>query len=338
MKKTLSFILFLPVYLFAQNKPMIPRIESVTGDTIKGKYQDIVWKYDQLNRVECVVERTCFLGHTVSNPTDQLLIDTTLMQCFEYNGDQQQPRLSRLLSYEYSRKEYDNSNSNTEPIEYVPGRAELNLGWRGTKLQYFIYQNGKRVRDSVIHVEKQYDTLLRKGETRFKQTNTTVQTAYHAKVVKGNGDEIFSKDSIVFHVNVNNAFSLYKEGYYDYAGLYDTYSKFDTSINPFHQLNIASCLTEGKVSFDISDLINLTNDFDLDGAEFHWYYISQNNPVAYEIKRGKDGVPIEDHMRLSYTYNAYQLPVSCTIDVKKLFSNGEFAGNYQKHFTFRYVK
>ena len=336
MKKILSFILFVPVYVFAQNKTTIPRIESITTDTIKGKYKDIVWKYDQLNRVECVVDRTCFLDHTLSNPTDQLLIDTTHMQCFEYSGDQLQPRLRKVISYDYERKEYDNSNSNTEPLEYVPDRAELYLKLRSTVLQYFSYQNGKRIRDSVIQLENDYDTLVRKGEVRFKQTNTTVQTAYNAKVIQGNGDEIFSKDSIIFRVNVNSAASMYKEGYYNYTGLYDTYSKFDNAINPFHQSNIASCLTEGKVSFDISDLINLTNDFDLEGAVFHWYYINQNNPVAYEIKRGKDDVPIKDLMLLSYTYNAYQLPISCTINIKKVFSNGEFAGNYEKRFTFRY--
>jgi hypothetical protein len=339
MKKTLSFILFLPVYLFAQNKTTLPRIESITGDTIKGKLKDIVWKYDHLNRVECVVERSCFLCHTVSNPTDQLLIDTTLIQCFEYTDDQLQPRLRKVLSYDYERKEYDNSNSNTEPLEYVAGRAELYLKWNNTVLQYFIYQNGKRVGDSVIHLKQNYgekDTLVRKGETSFKQTNTTIQTVYH-NIVQANDDKIVSKDSVVFHVNVSKASSLYNREYENYTGLYDTYAKFDTAINPFHQLNIASCLTEEKVSFDMTDLNIISNDFDLEDAVFHWYYINQNNPVAYEIKRRKYELPFKDYLYLSYTYNVYQLPVSCTIHIKKLFSNGTFAGKYQKRFTFRYV-
>ncbi|HQR94848.1 MAG TPA: hypothetical protein PLZ97_15960, partial [Sediminibacterium sp.] len=125
---------------------------------------------------------------------------------------------------------------------------------------------------------------------------------------------------------------------YDYyrTSLLSIYSKFDNAINPLHHLNISSSLAEGKISFDEIDLNNLSNDFNLDDAVFQWYYINENNPIAFEIKRGKTDLPYKDKMLLSYTYSEYKLPLSCNVQITKYFSNGEFAGKYQKRFTFRY--
>jgi hypothetical protein len=120
------------------------------------------------------------------------------------------------------------------------------------------------------------------------------------------------------------------------SSLLCTYSKFDTAINPFHQLNISSSLREGKILFDQIDLNNISNDFNLDDAIFQWHYLNENNPLAIEIIRGKMDLPYKDKMLLSYTYNGYKLPVSCNVKITKYFSNGEFAGKYQKRFTFMY--
>ena len=84
MKNIAIFFLFFPLYLFAQNNTNLPKIESITGDTISGKYNDIVWTYDNLNRVKSMVNRICFLPNTVSNLTGKILVDTLQIQHFEH--------------------------------------------------------------------------------------------------------------------------------------------------------------------------------------------------------------------------------------------------------------
>jgi len=338
MKKISIFFLFFPIYLFAQTTNL-PKIETVTGDTISGKYNDIVWSYDNLNRVSSMVNRNCFLPKTISNSTDGLLIDTMQIQYFKYRGNQLQPFLRIVNSYEYDRIEFDNGNSNTEPLEYRAGRAELKLQWRDSVFHYCIYENNQRVRDSVIFYtakccnENKIDTMEK--QLRIKQTIGTIETAYFDKVIKENSNNVSNKDSVVYRKNISSILSYSKDEYYS-TSLTATFSKFDSAINPLHHMNISSSLTEGKISFDKLDLNNISNDFNLDDAIFQWYYINENNPIAIEIERGETDLPYKDKMLLSYTYNEYKLPVSCNVQISKYFSNGEFAGKYQKRFTFRY--
>jgi hypothetical protein len=342
MKKLAIFFLFFPIYLFAQTTNL-PKIESLTGDTISGKYNDIVWNYDNLNRVRSMVNRNCFLPKTISNPTGRLLIDTMQIQYFKYSDNQLQPFLRIVNSYEYDRIEFDNSNSNKEPLEYKPSRAELKLEWRDSVFHYYNYQNSKRKSDSVIYHSKrccdENSIELKEGIVRIKQTNSSMETEFFDKLKYGERDKLHYKDSMVYGKNIQNVltYSL------DWANrisnsLLSTYSKFDNAINPLHHLNISSSLSEGKISFEKIDLNNILNDFNLDDGVFQWYYINENNPIAIEIERGKTDLPYKDKMLLSYTYNEYKLPISCNAQITKYFSNGEFAGKYQKRFTFRYMK
>lgn len=339
MKKIAIFFLFLPVYLFAQSITSLPKIESITGDTISGKYNDIIINYDNLNRVRSMVNRNCFLPKTVSNSSGQLLVDTMQIQYFEYKDNQLQPFLRIVNNYEYDRIEYDNSNGNTEDLEYKADRPELKLEWRDSVFHYYIYQNNQRVRDSLVYHKpaccKEGMIELTEKEVRIEQKNTIVEKKFIVKLIDKEYDEQYSKDSIVYVNNIRNVLS-YKQYYSFNNSATSVFSKFDNSVNPFHSLNIASYLKEGKISFDEIDLNNLSNDFNLNDAIFQWYYLNENNPVEYEVKRGKIDPPYKDKMLLSYTYNDYKLPVSCNVQITRYFSNGEFAGKYQKRFTFRY--
>lgn len=341
MKTFTIFFLFFPIYLFAQTSTNLPKIESVTGDTLSGKYNDIIFNYDNLNRVVSMVNRNCFLPKTVSNLTSKLLIDTVQIQYFEYKGNQLQPFLRLVNSYKYERIQFDYGNSNTEPLEYKAGRAELKLEWSDSVFHYYIYQNNQRVRDSVIYHSKsccdESSREMKEGEVKIKQTNFSFETEFLDKLKYGERDKLHYKDSIAYRKNISKVLSYSK----DWAdrisySLLSTYSKFDNAINPFHQMNISSSLREGKISFDHIDLNNISNDFNLDDAIFQWYYFNENNPVAIEIIRGKMDLPYKDKMLLSYTYNEHKLPVSCNVQITKYFSNGEFAGKFQKRFTFRY--
>ena len=339
MKKKAIFFLFFPLYLFAQNNTNLPKIESITGDTISGKYNDIIINYDNFKRVRSIVNRNIFLPKTVSNLTGQLLIDTMQIQQFEYNGNQVEPFLRIVNSYEYDRLKYDYSYGNTEDLEYKAGRAELKLKWRDSVFHYYIYQNNQRVRDSLIYhrsacCEKGKIELTEK-EVRIEQNSTSIEKRFIDKLIDKKYKEQYSKDSIIYANNIRNVLS-YKQYYSFHNSVTSVFSKFDNAVNPFHYLNIASCLKEGNISFDEIDLNNLLNDFNLNEAIFKWYYLNENNPVEYEIKRGKIDPPYNDKMLLSYTYNEYKLPVSCNVQITRNFSNGELAGKYQKRFTFRY--
>jgi hypothetical protein len=125
MKKITIFFLVFPIYLFAQSNINLPMIETVTGDTISGKYSDIIWNYDNLNRVVFIANRNCFLPKTLSNPTDWLLIDTVQIQYFNYSGNQLLPFLKLVNSYQYKRVKYDYSK--TKDFEYKAGRVEMKL-------------------------------------------------------------------------------------------------------------------------------------------------------------------------------------------------------------------
>jgi hypothetical protein len=339
MKNIAIFFLFFPLYLFAQNNTSLPKIESITGDTISGKYNDILINYDNLNRVRSIVNRNCFLPKTVSNLSGQILLDTMQLQHFEYNGNQLQPFLRIVNNYEYDRIEYDNSNGNTEDLEYKAGRAELKLEWRDSVFHYYIYQNNQRVRDSLIYHSSaccgEGKIELTEKEVRIEQNSTSVEKRFIDKLIDKKYEEQYSKDSIIYANNIRNVLS-YIQYYSFHYSVTSVFSKFDNAVNPFHYLNIASCLKEGKISFDEIDLNNLSNDFNLDEAVFQWYYLNENNPVVYEIKRGKMDPPYNDKMLLSYTYNEYKFPVSCNVQITRNFSNGELAGKYQKRFTFRY--
>ncbi len=339
MKKIATFFLFFPVYLFGQSNINLPKIETVTGDTISGKYNDIVWNYDNLNRVVSMVNRNCFLANTVSNPSGQLLVDTIQIQHFEYKDNQLQPFLRKVAIYDYTRIEYDNGNSNTEPLEYKAGRAELKMVWLDSVFHYYFYQNNQRVRDSVIYHTpkccKENEIEVTEKQVRIKHTNSTVETDFFDNEIKKATDNVINKDSIVYRNNISSVLTYSKDEYFS-TSLTCAFSKFDTAINPFHHLNISSSLREGKISFDKIDPNNISNDFYLEDAIFQWYYINENNPVAFEIKRGKSDLPFKDKMLLTYAYNEFKLPVTCNALITKYFSNGEFAGKYQKKFTFRY--
>lgn len=336
MKKIAIFFLLFPVYLFAQNNTNFPMIETVTGDTISGKYNDIVWNYDNLNRVVSMVNRNCFLPKTISNPSGKLLIDTIQVQFFEYNGNQLQPFLRKVAIYGYTRIEYDNSNSNTEPLEYKAGRAELKMIWLDSVFHYYFYQNNQRVRDSVIYHSKrccdESSREIKEGEIRIKRETGTLETEFIDFLKYQEGNKLYYNDSIVYSNNISSV----STDDYNSTSLTSTFTKFDNAINPFNHLNISSYLSEAKISFDQIELNNISNDFYLEDAIFQWYYLNENNPLAYVITRGKRDLPYKDKMLLSYTYNDFKLPVSCNVQITRYFSNGEFAGKYQKCFTFRY--
>jgi len=324
MKKTIVLLLLLPLLSAAQdkliNKPL-RLIETITSDTIKGSSKEIIFFYDHYNRVSSIVNRTWYLQEFGASKTKQWVADTTAQQNFEYSDQQKAPLLRRSISYESSGK-------------------RKRSHWDKTELQYFKYENGKRVRDSVLVIQsagKGKAALKESYITTYEQTDSTVTGVTNFS--NSDGSEYYQGD-LEFHKNViaeENAYHL--RAHAGWIKNY-TYTRFDDKINPFSQLNIASFLINEKIafSFESAELIKLSAKYENGGTEFNWHLMNQNNPLHSTIKRGDTESRFIDVSSLHYTYDRNKFPVYCTIYIKNISSGGQFANGYLKHFTFRYKK
>jgi hypothetical protein len=327
MKKIVLIVTLIPFISFAQpvftNHSSLPLIKSICSDTIKGSFKEIVFSYDRFNRVSIIVNRTVHLQQSNDSKTKRWFADTTAIQTFAYTDQQKAPLLRRTITYESSGK----------------GKRSH---WDKTEIQYFKYENGKRVRDSVLeerNAGKGKPVWKETYITAYEQTDSTVTqvTDFSSK----DGSDYYQED-LKLHQNViaeENAYHL--RAHAGWTKNY-TYTKFDNKINPFSQLNIAPILINEKInfSFEEKELVNLNdgNVFEAGGSDFNWHFINQNNPLHSTIKRGDTESPFRDISSLQYKYDQNKLPVYCTIYLKKVVSGGYFVNGYLKHFTFRYKK
>ncbi len=325
MKRIVLIVALIPFISFAQpgliNNSSLPLINTVCSDTIKGNFKEIIFSYDHFNRVSSIVNRTGHLQKSGASKTNVWVADTTAIQTFEYTDQQKAPLLRRTTTYESSGK----------------GKG---LHWDKTVLQYFKYENGKRVKDSVLVTQKaskERNALKESYITAYEQTDSTVTRLIDFS--DRNGSDYY-KDNLEYQGNVNAETSGHHYANHEFTGSYYTFTKFDNNINPFRQLNIASILINEKIafSFEAAELINFNTKYDYGGTDFNWHLINQNNALHFTIKRGEKDSPIIDISSLRYTYDQNKLPVYCTIYVKKIISNGRFANGNLKHFTFRYKK
>jgi len=314
MKKTIVLLALLPLLSTAQNKLVnkpLPLIETITSDTIKGKYQEIVFTYDQLNRVVMIASINCTVKQ--SNNNIQAQTDTTKIQKFEYANNNMKPLSRRIINYDYSEK-------------------KKKMVWHTNELQYFMYENGRRTRDSVLHKENTndfegdwgYSITLRANIATLEQTDSTVLHNYDL-TEPGNPPEIY-KEYLEYRTNVRTEATEHIFANNSRSGSYFIYTKFDHAINPFNRLNIAAILATEKIEFG-------------DGTSiFNWHYLNKNNPAKYSITRGEKDSPFKDLVSMAYQYNEFQQPVYCTVSIKIVLNNDEsnVDKHYQKHFAFRY--
>ncbi len=89
MKRILIIIAIIPLFANAQsrktNSTTPPLIESITTDTVKGKFYQIVFSYDQSNRVMSITNKvvTISTGSNKKVKQDEQIIRR---QSFEYKG------------------------------------------------------------------------------------------------------------------------------------------------------------------------------------------------------------------------------------------------------------
>ncbi len=288
LNKIVSIFLLLPILSIAQKssteKNILPRIVSISTDTTKGNYKEVRFLYDKLNRVIAILHTNC----SIKKPAiDKPKVDTTKTQFFEYTGNNAKPFLCKMVTYEFNKK----ANKRV---------------WKINKLQYFIYENGEKVRDSVFYRKNENG---RRKYDYFEQTFEPFETNE-------------AEDNPIRNIKFDE-------------------EKYDSSINPLNQLNIAAALDIEYIYFPIKEsaLISLNKDFHNWGIEFMWYFSTKNNLLIYTVRRGdKYSPPIYDNVHLKYTYNQHKLPVYCVALTKKIDNGSTYLGGFLKYFTFRYSK
>lgn len=333
MKIVISIFALLPIVLFAQKK--LPFIESITSDTLNGKYQQLSFKYDQYNRVTDIFKIEYKLQKT--SPNDPFpLIDTVLNQKFSYIGRSKNPIAKKITDYKF------------DPVE------QQSL-WSLIKNEIFLYKNGKHVQDSIVlkqnrlkleedHIDND-KAINWKG--LFKYTDHAITYILDMNYLTKRWGVDYDNGETT-EILINSQGNITKEAeepfYKSHSSSsppYFTFTKFDKSINPFSYLNIAPYIPNGKISLSYNER-NLIKEEELeinlsDNTNFNWYFLNQNNIITYSITRGETNSPIKDIINLSYTYNQFNLPVQCFAVIRKEMEKyGTHLSTLQKRFTFRY--
>jgi hypothetical protein len=325
MKRIFSLLVFLPLMTIAQTpktgSKTLPLIESITTDTIKGRYQETVFSYDRFNRLIRIVNRVGHLEKSKNAVNGRWVVDTTAIQKFGYVLDQKAPKYKKNISYE--------SNG-------------LGSKWiKSSETYYYIYEQGKRVKDSVVEEQISEGKMFKNSFiTTYEQTDSSLKrlTDFSSR-----DRSSFYLDYLDFHENVIAEEIGFHQGNHGGETTNYTYTKFDDKINPFAQLNIAPMLTNEKISFSFEEkeLIILNSLKCNGGTNINWHLFNKNNALQSTIKRDDTASPVKDINSFRYTYNQYNLPVYCTIYIKMVFSvyqGTDFKGGLLKHFTFRYKK
>lgn len=331
MKTIVSFIALLPLVVFAQNK--LPFIQSITSDTLHGKYKQMTFTYDNSNRVTNIIETQCTIKKTAANNVVPS-IDTVSIQHFNYNGNNDQPSSRKITGFQF--------------IPEIKASVATYI-----EIDVFTYKDGKRVQDSII---------CKENDLGFNKKN-----AAKNKVYNWQGTLDYSSDTLTYLIDrnyltrrmydykygsttellINQQQNIKKDAEEELIKSHSssnppfyTYTKFDKAINPFRYLNISKSFPNEKVAFsyDVDGLIGKKANYINQGyTHFNWYFFNQNNITSYSITRGETDSEIEDVIQLSYTYNQFNLPTQCLAEIRKQFkSDGTLASKHQKRFTFRY--
>jgi hypothetical protein len=324
MKKIQLIIVLLPFLAFSQKSPIynskLPLIESVCSDTINGKYQETVFAYDSDNRLIRIVNRVGTLQESNNTLSERWVLDTTAIQIFGYVSNNRAPIFKKNTSYESNRES-----------KWITGKQSY----------YYKYARGKRVKDSVVTEQTEDGEKYKNSyKTTYEQTDSTLTrlTDLSSPNYPSEYENIFE-----FHKNVTAEKNAYNQGNPGAWSYYYTFTNFDNQRNPFAQLNIAPILLDERIrfSFDKEELINLNTDFEREGTEINWHLNNQNNLLRSTMKRPDRDSDATDIISFSYTYNEFQLPVYCSIYIKKVSTGSgitSFRSGFLKHFTFRYKK
>ncbi len=343
MKRILIIIAIIPLFANAQsrktNSTTPPLIESITTDTVKGKFLQVLFSYDEINRVVGIAYKRCKII-TDSSKKVKLVEAITENETFEYQGSAKQP-------YVRVTNSYNNFENKDKWVVWHIGKT------------YFLYEKGKRVGDSSLF-QFQPSNYGRKDDFTW---NNNIKTDKRVSKLQQTKRRIYQKaintyssysDSMIRalkinpYYNISNDFEQFhssERGRVRVIEKNTNFKGYDSMVNPLNQLNIADALCDGRITFELSNENESFDDVDV-LLNIHWYFLNQNNILNYV--EPYDGYPdtfkhFEELYSLKYSYNQYKQPVYVKIEFKKLIRDREVKSDsfkllkkFTKNFTFRY--
>jgi hypothetical protein len=345
MKRILIILAIIPFMAFAQSQTIEstkpPLIESITTDTVQGEFYQIVFSYDQRNRVVTITNKVVTIT-TDPNKKKKQDEQITRQQTFEYKGTELAPFSRKIESYQF---DYYKDKLNSAKW-YLASNAQ----------QYFLYKNGQRVGDSTLLLERREDSEKWTGKPKkrigfLKQTGNII---YHEMDLKKPGNDPLDdsrntyadKFKLTYQSNISYDSSEHLYANHGGGSSYYTFSKYDSMLNPLKQLNIAQTLVNEKIClYDGNDFQNHNQFWEIfrgghyGNVDFSWYYINQNNPVSYFTTVNDQSSPFKTTFTLKYTYNQFKQPVYAKAQEKLVFNKEDrFYENHNASITFRYKK
>lgn len=328
MKRIFTLLAIIPFNTFAQSpkiksaKP--PLIESITSDTTNGQFHQVLFIYDQSNRVIGITHKVLKITTVAKKQTFTIIEEEK--QIFEYIGSSKAPYV-RKKGY----SEYD-SASKTWHTDFSEG-------------QYFLYKNGKRIGDSTLLLEENKNIIGKLEQTKkriiHEKDMIPLKKKYENPNTYENSFILKSQSNIGKESSINNTGSRWN------GATYYNFSIFDSSMNPLKQLNIASVLVNEKICFPFGGGQN--TNFEETFSFFWygrygqkglgWYFFNQNNPISYTVEHNGPGSK-KGIVNFHYRYNQFNQPVFAKANVKIEIGENEkrLIEKYQKRFTFRYRK
>ena len=309
MKNILTLLIIIPIFTFAQSKSgsakALPLIESITSDTIKGRFNQLLFEYDQHKRVISIIKKQ------INNSIEQIIEK----QSFQYNGTDLDPISRKLVLFDFDVK---GNKWNLVLNEY----------------QYFLYQNGQLVGDSTLYFDKSTQAWTLKYIGTVSNSESSIET--RVKIPSKKDDEYSDSDIYLDNFykddstrNISDDISEHDYGRSGRDRSFYKYEKYDEMVNPLNLLNIKNALANEKLS--------VTTDGRYGNIAFCWYFMNQNNALTLETSTEDFNSSIDEIYRISYTYNQYNQPVFVKTLVKQSFRRIDKPyKSYQKHYTFRY--
>lgn len=329
MKAAITVFVILPIILNAQikknNSNTLPLIESITSDTTNGQFHQVLFIYDQSNRVIGITHKVLKITTVAKKQTFTIIKEEK--QIFEYTGSSKAPYV-RKKGY----SEYD-SASKTWHTDFF-------------EEQYFLYENGKRVGDSIFFLEfhKKIVGKLEQTDERIIH-EIDIRPLYSQKYE--NPNSYYNSFYLKSQSNIGEEGSTHITGSRWNQSTYYDFSTFDSKRNPLKQLNIASVLVNEKICFPFGGGQNKSEEETFSffscgkyGEKgLSWYFFNQNNPRSYTVDHGET-VYQKGIVNFHYRYNQFNQPIFAKANVKIVYRGNEkyLIEKYQKRFTFRYKK
>jgi hypothetical protein len=318
MKSILMILTIIPFITFAQTpktkSAKSPLIESITSDTVDGKFNQLSFSYDKRNRVISITKKEIIIT-TDSNKINKQVEQITDKQEFEYKGDSTVPFARKFSLYEFD----DKNKEWYLDIAYV---------------ENFLFKDGKRVYDSTLYNDDEKKDS--KPKNRYKQIHTSeriyseLDLSIPYNEPNGGIQYYIDEFELTSQSNVSSETSEWTIGK-ETNGSYYTFTKYDKMLNPLKQLNIAGALADEKIS--------LTSNGKYSNTVISWYFLNQNNFLNLSISTDERSSPFKQIYSFRYFYNQYKQPIFAIARVKEeTRKEGIFYKKYQKRYTFRYNK